>query len=59
MKQILILRKMNISIDDIGKIFVSQNSHAVLSVLDKKLVDIDNEVAQLHEAHGFSSNSTS
>jgi len=49
LKQILILRKMNISIDDIGKIFVSQNSHAVLSVLDKKVVDIDNEVAQLHE----------
>ena len=49
LKQILILRKMNISIKDIGKIFSANNSDAVLSVLDKKVDDIDNEVALLHE----------
>jgi len=49
LKHILILRKMNISIKDIGKIFTANNAHAVLSVLDRKVDDIDNEVAQLHE----------
>jgi len=49
LRQILILRKMNISIEDIGRIFASQNSDTVLSVLDKKVDDIDSEVALLHE----------
>jgi len=49
LKQILILRKMNISIADIGKIFMANNSDAVLSVLDRKIGDIDNEVAHLYE----------
>ncbi|MCL2546759.1 MAG: MerR family transcriptional regulator [Oscillospiraceae bacterium] len=49
LKQILILRKMNISIADIGQIFSANNSDAVLSVLDRKVDDIDNEVAHLHE----------
>ncbi|MCL2547469.1 MAG: MerR family transcriptional regulator [Oscillospiraceae bacterium] len=49
LKQILILRKMNISIKDIGEIFSANNSNAVLSVLDSKVDDIDNEVALLHE----------
>ncbi|MCL2546781.1 MAG: MerR family transcriptional regulator [Oscillospiraceae bacterium] len=49
LKQILILRKMNISIADIGKIFAANNSDAVLSVLDRKVDDIDSEVAHLHE----------
>ena len=49
LKQILILRKMNISIKDIGEIFNASNSDAVLSVLDRKVDDIDNEVAHLHE----------
>jgi DNA-binding transcriptional MerR regulator len=35
LRQILILRKMNISIEDIGKIFAAKNSDSVLSVLDK------------------------
>ncbi|MCL2545825.1 MAG: MerR family transcriptional regulator, partial [Oscillospiraceae bacterium] len=49
LKQILILRKMNISISDIGEIFSAKNSEAVLSVLDRKVDDIDSEVALLHE----------
>jgi len=53
LKQILILRKMSISIDDIGRIFSSKNSDAVLTVLDKKVDDIDNEMALLHELKEF------
>ena len=49
LKQILILRKMNISIADIGKIFAASNSEVVLGVLDRKVATIDNEVAHLHE----------
>jgi len=49
LKQILILRKMNISIRDIKEIFDAQNSDTVLSVLDRKVDDIDSEVALLHE----------
>jgi len=49
LKQILILRKMNISIKDIAEIFAANNSDAVLSVFDKKIHDIDNDMAQLHE----------
>ena len=49
LKQILILRKLNIAISDIGKIFASNNSDTVLSVLNQKVDDIDNEVALLHE----------
>jgi DNA-binding transcriptional MerR regulator len=49
LKQILILRKMNISIADIREIFDANNSGAVLSVLDRKVDDIDSEVALLHE----------
>ena len=53
LKQILILRKMSISIDDIGRIFSSKNSDTVLTVLDKKVDDIDNEMALLHELKEF------
>ena len=49
LRQILILRKMNISIGDIGRIFAANNSDALLSVLDKKVDDIDSEVAVLHD----------
>ena len=49
LKQILILRKMNISIADIGKIFSATNSEVVLGVLGRKVDTIDNEVAHLHE----------
>ena len=49
LRQILILRKMNISIGDIKKIFEANNSDVVLSVLDKKTDDIDSEVALLYE----------
>jgi len=49
LKQILILRKLNISIKDIKHVFEASGSEAVLEVLGKKADDIDSEVALLHE----------
>jgi len=49
LEQILILRKLNISIKDINRIFNSTGSEIVLDVLSKKVDDIDNEVSLLHE----------
>ena len=48
-EQILILRKLNISIRNIQRIFNSSGSDVVLNVLEKKVQDIDDEVALLHE----------
>ena len=53
LKQILILRKLNISIKDIKHIFDASGSDAVLEVLGKKADDIDGEVALLHELKGI------
>ena len=49
LEQILILRKLNISIKDIQRIFSDSNSSTVLDVLNKKIQGIDDEVALLHE----------
>jgi len=49
LEQILILRKLNISIKDIQRIFNTSGSDAVLEVLGKKVQNIDDEVALLHE----------
>lgn len=49
LEQILILRKLNISIKDIQRIFKTSGSETVLEVLGKKVDDIDGEVALLHE----------
>lgn len=49
LEQILILRKLNISIRDIQRIFNSNQSEVLLEVLQKKVTDIDDEVALLHE----------
>jgi len=49
LEQILILRKLNISIKDIQRIFNTSSSSVVLEVLGKKVDDIDDEVALLHE----------
>lgn len=49
LEQILILRKLNISIKDIQRIFNTSASEVVLEVLGKKVDDIDGEVALLHE----------
>jgi len=49
LEQILILRKLNISVKDIKLIFDSSGSDVVLNVLEKKIEDIDGEVALLHE----------
>ncbi|WP_429146439.1 MerR family transcriptional regulator [Anaerotaenia torta] len=49
LEQILILRKLNISIKDIQRIFHTSGSEIVLEVLGKKVNDIDEEVALLHE----------
>ena len=48
-EQILILRKLNISIRDIQRIFNAAGSEVVLEVLGKKVRSIDDEVALLHE----------
>jgi len=48
-EQILILRKLNISIRDIQRIFNAPNSNSVLDILNKKVKNIDDEVALLHE----------
>jgi len=49
LEQILILRKLNISIKDIQRIFSASGSDVVLEVLSKKVQNIDDEVALLHE----------
>jgi len=49
LEQILVLRKLNISIKDIKRIFSSSGSDVVLDVLGKKVQNIDDEVALLHE----------
>lgn len=48
-EQILILRKLNISIKDIQRIFDSSGSSVVLDVLGKKVENIDDEVSLLYE----------
>lgn len=49
LEQILILRKLSISIKDIQRIFNTSSSEVVLDILDKKVGDIDEEIAILHE----------
>ena len=49
LEQILILRKLNISIKDIQRIFNTSGSEVVLEVLGKKVDAIDEEVSLLHE----------
>jgi len=49
LEQILILRKLNISIKDIQLVFSTASSASVLGVLEKKVQHIDDEVALLHE----------
>lgn len=49
LEQILILRKLNIKIKDIQRIFSSETADTLLDVLGKKVTDIDDEVALLHE----------
>lgn len=52
LEQILILRKLNISIKDIARIFSASGSEVVLEVLSNKVGNIDEEVALLHELKG-------
>lgn len=49
LEQILILRKLNISIKDIQRIFDASGSEIVLEVLEKKADNIDEEISLLHE----------
>jgi len=49
LEQILILRKLNINIKDIQRVFTASGSEVVLDVLGSKVNDIDEEVALLHE----------
>ena len=47
LEQILILRRLNISIKDIQRIFGTSSSETVLEVLSKKVQDIETEVSLL------------
>jgi len=49
LEQIIILRKLNIGIKDIQRIFKSSSSDVVLEVLSKKVSDIDEDISLLHE----------
>ena len=49
LEQILILRRLNISIKDIKRIFSTAGAEVVLDVLEKKVGSIDEEVSLLHE----------
>ena len=49
LEQILILRRLSISVKDIKRIFDTSGSEIILEVLSKKAEDIDEEVALLHE----------
>ena len=49
LEQILILRRLNISIKDIKNIFSTAGSEVVLDVLEKKVSHIDEEVSLLYE----------
>ena len=49
LEQILILRRLNVSIRDIQRVFAAPGSDVVLEVLGKKVADIDEEIALLHE----------
>ncbi len=49
LEQVLILRKLNISVKDIQRIFNTSDSEIVLEVLGKKVDDVDEEIAHLHE----------
>ena len=49
LEQILILRRLNVSIKDIRKVFDAPGSDVVLDVLGNKVSDIDDEVALLYE----------
>lgn len=53
LEQILILRKLNISIKDIQRIFDTTGSEIVLEVLGKKVDNIDEEISLLHELKGI------
>lgn len=49
LEQILVLRKLNISIKDIQKIFLSNDVEVLLGVLSKKANEIDEEVSLLYQ----------
>lgn len=49
LQRILVLRRLNISIKDIKRIFSTPGTDVVLEVLGKKVADIDAEVAALYE----------
>ncbi len=53
LQQILILRRLNISVKDIIRVFSTPTADALLDVLQKKADNIDDEVALLHELKGI------
>lgn len=53
LEQILILRKLNISIKDIQRIFNTEGTASVLSVLQHKVEEIEGDVSLLKELKGL------
>lgn len=53
LEQILVLRKLGISIKDIQRVFSTSGSEIVLEVLGKKVDDIDRDVSLLQELKGI------
>lgn len=53
LQQILILRKLNISIKDIKLIFESNEVNTLLSILDVKVNDIDKDIAELNHLKNY------
>ncbi|MDE6846841.1 MAG: MerR family transcriptional regulator [Lachnospiraceae bacterium] len=49
LEQILVLRRLNISIKDIKRIFNTTGSEVVLDVLEKRVDNIDEEISLLYE----------
>lgn len=53
LEQILILRKLNISIKDIQRVFVVGTAQALMEVLEGKVAGIDEDVTLLRELRGI------
>lgn len=53
LEQILILRKLDIRVKDIQRIFQTESAELLLEVLAKKVTDVEHEVALLNELKGI------
>lgn len=53
LEQILILRKLDIRVKDIQRIFQTESAELLLEVLAKKVTDVEHEMALLNELKGI------